>query len=461
MQLPNPIKSVFASFDGEVWLRFVLAIAGLGLAFFSAMLSTVARESGNFAATALFASTALLLAGTVGLLTVPYLARRVAFRRVRDALDYEITREGLAYLGVAMVIGIAALNTTNNLLFIVLAAMLAAIIVSGFASAAVLRGLELDVDVGEIAFAGKPFMARFRLKNPRRWIPAFSVRVFTQEKKTRKPKLEWRKAEFVFPKHAEKKWVRLNDLRLVRRPEPEKPPQIFDKPVYFTFVPPDTTAEAEMELTFPKRGRYSHDTFLLATRFPFSFLMKSRRIKLTRDLLVYPALLESDDFLDVLPLITGEYASMLRGRGSELYRIREHTPQDPARFIDWKATAKTGALKVREFTREDERRMRIVFDNAAPGEVSYEAYEHAVSVAASLAWHFTGQNVELTYAASGYGGEPHMYDFWVYLALVQPAEGESILESLPVSSDFNVIITARKPGTIPTSLWASSYIIYM
>jgi uncharacterized protein (DUF58 family) len=189
--------------------------------------------------------------------------------------------------------------------------------------------------------------------------------------------------------------------------------------------------------------------------------MKSRRVKLERDLLVYPALLESDDFLDVLPLITGEYASMLRGRGSELYRIREHTPQDPARFMDWKATAKTGALKVREFTREDERRMRIVFDNAAPGLVSYEAYEHAVSVAASLAWHFTGQNVELTYAAPGYGGEPHMYDFWVYLALVQPAEGESILESLPVSSDFNVIITARKPGTIPTSLWESSYIIYM
>src|SRR2546423_12908528 len=115
MQIPGPIKSALANIDGEVWLGFLIAMVGLALAFFSAILSTVARESGNFAATALFASTALLLAGTVGLITVPYLARRVAAARVRDALDFEVTREGLAYLGVVIVISIAMLNTTNIL----------------------------------------------------------------------------------------------------------------------------------------------------------------------------------------------------------------------------------------------------------------------------------------------------------------------------------------------------------
>src|SRR5205807_4195596 len=131
------------------------------------------------AATALFASTALLLAGTVGLITVPYLARRVAAARVRDALDFEVTREGLAYLGVAMVIGVAALNTANNLLFIVLAAMLAAIVVSGLASAAVLRRLELDLIVPKNAFATRPVQLRVHLTNPRLWMPAFSVKVFS------------------------------------------------------------------------------------------------------------------------------------------------------------------------------------------------------------------------------------------------------------------------------------------
>ena len=75
--------------------------------------------------------------------------------------------------------------------------------------------------------------------------------------------------------------------------------------MYFTFVPPRSTAEAQVELTFPKRGQYSHEHFQLATRFPFSFLTKSRRINLKRDLLVYPALLESHDFLGLLPMIIG------------------------------------------------------------------------------------------------------------------------------------------------------------
>lgn len=461
MRLPPSLKSAFASFEGEAWLRFIVAVIGLGLAFAAAVLSSIARDSGNTAATALFASTALLLAGTVGVTTVPYLAKRVAASRVRDAFDFEITREGMAYLGVALLIGVAALNTTNNLLFIVLAAMLAAIVVSGAASAAVLRGLELEVSTPDVAFAGKPFKVHIRLGNPRRLVPAFSVRVLGQLKtrKKKKARLEWQKTQFVFPKKRE--WIRLTDYTLRRKPVEAPSPPIFQEPVYFTFVAPRSTAEAEVELSFPRRGRYTQEGFHLATRFPFSFLIKSRRIKLTRELLVYPALLESDDFLDVLPMITGEYVTLLRGRGAELYRIREHTPEDPARFVDWKATAKTGNLKVREFSREDERRLRIVFDNPAPGAVADWAYEHAVSLAASLAWHFNGENVDLSYAAQGYGGQAHLYDFLGYLAVVEPAAGESILETLPVSSDYNVIITSRKSGSIPTSLWASSYIIYM
>src|SRR5690349_1228068 len=76
----------------EVWVRFLVALLGLGLAFAAALASTLAREDGNVTATAVFATTALLLAGVVGLTTVPYLARRVAAGHVRDAFDYEVTR---------------------------------------------------------------------------------------------------------------------------------------------------------------------------------------------------------------------------------------------------------------------------------------------------------------------------------------------------------------------------------
>src|SRR5579871_53683 len=95
----------------EVWVRFLLAIAGLILAFAAALFSTVSRESGNLWATLILASAALILATIVGLTTVPYLARRAAAARIRDALDYEITRVGVIYIVMVLLIGIAALNT--------------------------------------------------------------------------------------------------------------------------------------------------------------------------------------------------------------------------------------------------------------------------------------------------------------------------------------------------------------
>ena len=76
----------------EVWLRFLLALVGLCLAFAAALFSTVSRESGSLWATLVFASAALVLATLVGLTTVPYLARRVAAARIRDAWSITTSR---------------------------------------------------------------------------------------------------------------------------------------------------------------------------------------------------------------------------------------------------------------------------------------------------------------------------------------------------------------------------------
>src|SRR6185312_1304539 len=122
---------------------------GLVFSFGFAILSSSFRDEGSLWGTAITASLALLTAGIVGLTTVPYLAKRIALERVRVAVRYDLTREGLAYLAVVMIIGIAALNTGNNLLFIVVAAMLAAVLVSGIASTLVLFGLTLRLAIPE------------------------------------------------------------------------------------------------------------------------------------------------------------------------------------------------------------------------------------------------------------------------------------------------------------------------
>ncbi len=95
----------------ETIIRSLIAVFGLAMAFAAAVLSSAARETGNLLATAILASAALLLSAVVAIATVPYLAKRVVAERVRDALDYQITKEGMVYLGFVLVIAIAALNT--------------------------------------------------------------------------------------------------------------------------------------------------------------------------------------------------------------------------------------------------------------------------------------------------------------------------------------------------------------
>jgi uncharacterized protein (DUF58 family) len=447
----------------EVWVRFLLAIVGLALAFAAAMFSTVSRESGNLWATLIFASLALLLATVVGLTTVPYLARRVAVSRIHDAIDYDVTRVGVIYVVAVLVIGIAALNTGNNLLYIIVAAMLAAVLVSGFASAAVVRGLEVELRLPEHVFAGELFSGAIVLRTRRRWMPAFSISVLALDKDKATKQWQWVSAKFSFPpgRPAGKQWLQIPDrqLRLVQKAS--VPAGIFLGTAYFPYVPPKAELIANLELRFDRRGRYQQDKIGVATRFPFAFLRKTRRVALAREIVVYPSVEPADEFFRVLPLITGEFESFTRGRGSDLYRIREYMPEDSARHVDWKATAKSGSLKVREFSREDDRKLRIVFDNPAPGVVSESAYENAVRLAASLAWHFARENTTLTFVAPDFNRANDIYSFLSYLALIEPRESASPIEGIDISDEYNIILTSRPRASIPTDLWACSYVVFM
>jgi uncharacterized protein (DUF58 family) len=447
----------------EVWKRFLFALLGLVLAFAAALFSTVARESGSLWTTVILASIALTLAVVVGLTTVPYLARRVAGGRVRDAFNYDVTGVGIIYVVTVLLIGVAALNTGNNLLYVIVAAMLAAILVSGVASAIVLRNLELDVRLPEQVFAGRPTLGKIVLGNRGRGLPSFSISVVPLKQK-RPAKWQSVATTFGFPpgRPVDKQWVRLPDRQFRRVTVGAATSSgIFTESAYFPYIPAAAELTAELELCFPHRGRYQQNSFGLATRFPFAFLTKTRRVALAREILVYPPVETTDEFFEVIPLITGAFESFARGRGDDLYLIREYMPEDSARHVDWKATAKSGSLKVREFSREDERKLRIVFDNPGPETVSEQAYENAVTAAASLGWHFAEANAELSFVAQGYRGGAEIYDFLEYLATVAPQAASSVLDGLELSGDYNIILTTRPRGTIPANLWACSYFIFI
>ncbi len=465
----------------EVWLKFLLSLVGLGLAFTAALFSTISRDAGNVWATVILASASLVLATLVGLVTVPYLARRVAVERLRESFDYDVTRAGIIYVLVSLVIGIAALNTGNNLLYIVVAAMLAAIVVSGYVSALVLRYLELDIILPEHVFAGRPLLGRILLRNPRRVWPSFSIRVVSTRKKRKKPAKEWQweATTFAFPfnRPEDEQWLRLPDRRLKRVTVIQPPPGIFQGMAYFPFLPARGEATADLELRFDRRGRYQENSFGLATRFPFAFLTKTRHVSLAREVLVYPRVEATDEVFEILPLMRGEWESFVRGRGSDLYLIREYLPEDSARHVDWKATAKSGSLKVREFAREDERKLCIAFDNPEAGLITEAAYEKAVDLAASLAWHFSTEQAEVSYIIPGHQRSHDLHEFLAWLAVVEPIGGhrgnslarrqeKALADPLRdiragASDEYNIVVTARQRGTVPTELWNSSYFVFV
>jgi uncharacterized protein (DUF58 family) len=461
MSLRQQFVGALRGVERGAWVRFLIALFGLSLAFSSALLSTASSEAGDVPSTVVFASAALLLAGLVALTTVPYLARRVVGNRVRDALNYEVTRQGMVYLALTLLIGVAALNTGNNLLFIVVAAMLGAVLVSGIVSAVMIGGLEAGVHLPHHVFAGQSYAGAVLLHN-RRHLPVFSISVVPPLHKAERGTWRWHRSVFVYPPAStgRKPIIRWPDFVCTRVAASRQMPPVFEQGVYFPYLPAGYRQSAELNLCFPRRGMYAQRGIGISTRFPFSFLNKTRSVALNQQVLVYPSVAPTDKMQQVLPLITGEMETNLRGLGSDLYRIRDYEPEDSSRHVDWKATAKSGQLKVREYTREDERSLCVIFDNPAPGVLDEAHYERAIDMAASIAWHFFQENTELRFAAPELNPEADVYAFLEYLALAEPRASDAFLASLAIGRQYNVIVTACPRGQVPMRLWQSSWVMF-
>jgi uncharacterized protein (DUF58 family) len=428
--------------DRAGWRNFGIAMLALGVAFFIALLSAAAAQQGRIWFAGITTLMSLAIAGWVAIAIVPALARRTSLRWIAYQIDYRLTRDGVIYLGAVFVLVLAAINTGNNLLFLILACLLGGILVSGVLSRVVLTGVEMKFELPEHIFAEQPVLAEMELRNDKQIWPSFSLRVIGGKKKATA--------------------------------------EILARPVFFPYVPRQSATRQKVELRFPRRGVYRQDSFGIRTRFPFGFFEKTRDVPSDLEIAVYPRVQPTDQFYEVLPLLSGEIASFFRGRGHELHSLRDYVPTDSARFVDWKVTAKSGRLVVREFAREDERRVMLVLDpfvgppRADLGQLAEaehtERFERAVSLAACVAWHFHEIHSVMQFRTNrfstpmGPAGEI-IYDVLRELAMIQPdasAAGGAFIDELANESEvFKIILTTRAQHTIPTGLWSSSYFLFI
>jgi uncharacterized protein (DUF58 family) len=425
--------------DRPGWRNFGIAMLALAFALVLALFSAAVAQAGRLRLAAVTAALALGLAGWVGVTIVPGLARRTSLQWLAYQVDYRLTRDGIIYLAAVLILVLAAVNTGNNLLFLILACMMAGILVSGALSRAVLTGIELKFDLPEHIFAAQPVLAEVELRNEKPLWPSFSLRVAGDGKKA----------------------------------------EILTRPVFFPYIPRKSAARQKVELNFPMRGVYRQDAFGIRTRFPFGFFEKTRRVGSQIEIVVYPEVMPAAQLYEVLPLLSGEMASLFRGRGHELHSLREYVSTDSARSVDWKVTAKSQRLMVREFTREEERRVILVLDSfmgssdamdtQAAAEHA-ERFERAVSLAASIAWHFHEINSAMQFRTDRVStpmapAREIIYDALRELALIQPdasSTGGAFLDELTTEREiFKIILTSRSQKSIPTALWSSSYFIFI
>lgn len=254
-------------------------------------------------------------------------AKRGFFSRFsrRSTRKLKFTREGKYYLGITLGVGFAAINTGNNLLYLLLGMLLSLIIVSGVMSEMSLRALTVKRRLPLRAQVGRAHLVEIEVFNHKGRVPSYAIEV--------------------------------EDLRAG---------QPADKRCFFLKISPSSAQVAAYRRTPARRGRDHHTGFRIATRFPFGLFEKSREVAATGDLIIYPAV---DPVR--LPLLEGgrrgeSGVSAGRGMGDDIYSVRPMRDGDDPRDIYWRKSAASTPLILRERMREAQPDVEIAVDVVAP-----------------------------------------------------------------------------------------------
>ena len=321
-----------------------------------------------------------------------------------------ITTVGLWYVLLTVLVAVAATNTGNNALYMVLALMFSVLILSGLASRGNVRSLEAALEPPGEVFANRPFTLAFTLRS----------------------------RALVFPR-----WFLLFTLSRSAQP------------LLIPYLPRRGKSAGQLEMMIGTRGFHRFPFVHVSSLFPFGFFRKGVRYRVDFEVLVFPELFPAGDSRPQEAEQLGDDPGRHRGHGHDLHSLRRFRRGDDPRRIHWKQTARTGELIFTERATERSRRLSILFDNAV-GELKDPAeqsrFERLVSEAATIAVdHLArGYEVELVTRdrALGFAGGPRQrLAVLETLALVQPRAqaGEPLASGDPRAPQLRVHLELGSP----------------
>ena len=164
--------------------------------------------------------------------------QRLRFRRIR----VRITTAGWSYIIMTILVGAAAVNTTNNLLYLVTSTLLALMAASGWLALRALRKLEFELYLPRELFAGQATPIHFKVLNPRHHLSTF----------------------------------------LLRLQRGEHSAQVIE-------VPPRGSADGTLAFAFDRRGVHELGDVLVTSTFPFGLFSRGGYVRVDGRVLVYPA----------------------------------------------------------------------------------------------------------------------------------------------------------------------------
>ena len=208
--------------------------------------------------------------------------------------------------------------------------------------------------------------------------------------------------------------------------------------VFLSRLPPGEGVIVETRRPASRRGVHVTEGVLVASGVPFGVAEARRQVEAVSETVVHPRLVRMDDlpFLQAAPTPERAMHSVpRRGGGPEYLGIREYRTGDSLRHVHWPSTARHGEVMVREFEREQTRRLAIVVDAMTDAGAGETPLDRCCSVAASVAFaaQTAGQGVRVVAAANGAPislarAEPHALLRW--LAELRPGGGLPLADLL-------------------------------